>query len=168
VTATETASTGIPSFDDVFGGIYWGDNVVWQVDEGASAEPFYRAIARTSGTYQAATFATVSRDPDALREAYPGFEIIDARPGKELHDPRALLGAVRRACASERRDLILMDSLDAMATSWGSETAARFFTTTCPLLLELNAVVVDARDERDAIHGDPGLRDAEGARWARA
>ena len=140
LSSTETASTGIPAFDEAFGGIYWGDNVVWQVDEGVSVEPFYRAIARTASEYQSATFVTVSREPEELEEAYPGFEIVDGRPGKELHGPRALLGAVRRACASDRRDLILVDSLDAMAASWGSETACRFFTTTCPLLLELNAV----------------------------
>ena len=138
--ATETASTGIASFDESFGGIYWGDNVVWQVEEGVSAEPFYRAIARTVRSYQAATFVAIARDPEELRASYPGFAIVDARPGHELHNPRALLAAVRRACAPDRRDLILMDSLDAMASSWGSETAARFFTTTCPLLLELNAV----------------------------
>ena len=38
-------STGLDALDAVLGGLYWGDNVVWQLD-GAPVEPFYRAIAR--------------------------------------------------------------------------------------------------------------------------
>ncbi len=137
---TATASTGIPSLDESFGGIFWGDNVVWQVDHPEAAEPFYRAIASTVTEYQSATFVAVDRDPAEVRTAYPGFAVVDARPGTALHQPAALLAAVREACAVPRRDLILVDSLDAMAASWGSEEALRFFTSTCPLLLELNAV----------------------------
>ena len=41
----QRVTTGLGALDDVLGGLYWGDNVVWQLDS-APAEPFYEAIAR--------------------------------------------------------------------------------------------------------------------------
>lgn len=137
---SETASSGIPALDDAFGGIYWGDNVVWEVEEGASVEPFYGAIARTASTYDGASVVTASRSPADVRSLYPGLAVIDARPGQPAHQPGALLRAVRRVSDAGRRDLFLFDSLDVLASSWGSEKAVGFFTRMCPLLLELNAV----------------------------
>ena len=39
----DRASTGIVALDALLGGLYWGDNVVWDLDEG-SARPFYDAV----------------------------------------------------------------------------------------------------------------------------
>ena len=36
-------STGIAELDLVLGGLFWGDNVVWELD-GTDAHPFYAAI----------------------------------------------------------------------------------------------------------------------------
>ena len=36
-------STGIPELDLILGGLFWGDNVVWELD-GPQAPPFYAAI----------------------------------------------------------------------------------------------------------------------------
>jgi transcriptional regulator with XRE-family HTH domain len=134
------ASSGVPELDEAVGGIYWGDNVVWEVEEGASAEPFYAAIARTRSSYDFAAYVALDREPGELAERFPGLRILDARPGSPIHQPGALLDAVRRACTPGGRDLILFDSLNAMRASWGSENALRFFTRTCPMLLELAAV----------------------------
>ncbi len=137
---SETASSGIPTLDEAFGGIYWGDNVVWEVEEGASVEPFYRAIAATASAYDSASVVTASRSPAEVRSRYPRLAVIDARPGQPAHGPGALLRTLRGICDAGKRDLFLFDSLDALASSWGSEKAVGFFTRTCPLLLELNAV----------------------------
>ena len=136
----DTASSGVPALDEAFGGIYWGDNVVWAVEEGSSARPFYDAIAATAASYDYAAFVTVERDPAEIEARFPTLRVVDARPGTPIHQPGALLETVRRACAPGRRDLILFDSLNAMGASWGSENALRFFTRTCPMLLELSAV----------------------------
>src|SRR5918997_3706935 len=99
-----TASSGIPALDDAFGGIYWGDNVVWAVEEGASAAPFYGAIGATASSYEQAVFVTVGREPGELAQAFRGFDVVDARPGTPIHQPGALLEAIRRRAAPGRRD----------------------------------------------------------------
>jgi hypothetical protein len=40
----QRVSTGLDALDDVLGGRYWGDNVVWELD-GAPVDAFYCAIA---------------------------------------------------------------------------------------------------------------------------
>ena len=58
----ETASTGVAELDHALGGLYWGDNVVWEVEESGSVDPFVRAIAaRASTDYDYAAYVTVTR-----------------------------------------------------------------------------------------------------------
>ena len=135
-----TASTGIAELDRALGGLYWGDNVIWETDERAPADPFFRAIAETRSAYDVAGFVTLTQDPATVRERYPALEVLDARPGTSLAQPRPLLEKMRRTCLHSRRTLLLLDSLDAMSAQWGAETARRFFVRTCPLLLELGAI----------------------------
>ena len=134
------ATTGVRELDDALEGLYWGDNVVWETEQETTAEPFYRAIAATAGEYHYAAWVALERSPDELRTAYPGLDIIDARPGKEYARPGPLLAEVRRRCDRHERDLVLFDSLEAMAARWGEDTALRFFSRTCPTLLELGAI----------------------------
>lgn len=136
----ETASTGIAELDEALGGLYWGDNVVWEPEEGGSAEPFYGSIAETASRYHLAGYVTLTRSPADVESAYPGLTAIDARPGSDLAQPGPLLHEIRNRCHREERDLLLFDPLETMAERWGAETALRFFTRSCPLLLELGAV----------------------------
>lgn len=136
----ETASTGVAELDHALGGLYWGDNVVWEPDEGGSAEPFYRSIAANAAVYQLAAYVTLRRDPAELAQAYPNFEVIDARPGSELAQPGPLLNEIRRVCQLGDRDLLLFDPLEAMSERWGADTALRFFMRSCPMLLELGSI----------------------------
>jgi transcriptional regulator with XRE-family HTH domain len=136
----ETASTGIAELDASLGGLFWGDNVVWEVEEGGSPDPFYRAIAARASDYRFAAYVSLTRDPEAVRESYPWLEVIDARPGSELAQPSPLLTEIRRVCTAVERDLLLFDPLEAMADRWGVETAVRFFSRSCPMLLELGAI----------------------------
>ena len=76
-----TASSGIPALDEALGGLYWGDNVVWQADDDAPVEAFYRAVAGTASQYQLAAFVSLNTDPAELERIYPGFTVIDARLG---------------------------------------------------------------------------------------
>jgi hypothetical protein len=52
-------STGVPSLDHVLGGLYWGDNVVWELD-GASAADFYAAIADLPDAFGMAAFIALA------------------------------------------------------------------------------------------------------------
>jgi transcriptional regulator with XRE-family HTH domain len=133
-------TTGIGELDGAFGGLYWGDNVVWEAEETAALEPFFAAVAESRSVYDFAAYVTLTRSPQELGHAYPGVEAIDARPGTPLAQPRALVDELRRVCSEPRRDLLLFDPVEAMVDLWGADTAERFFTLSCPLLLELGAV----------------------------
>lgn len=134
------ASSGVPELDELFGGLYWGDNLVWAVDAPGAADPFYAAVACTAADYHLSAFVTLTRSPTEVAGVYPGFEVLDARPGTPLEDPDGLLAAIRERCRPFERDLILFDPLEAMADRWGEDGALSFFTRTCPLLLELGAI----------------------------
>ena len=137
---TITASTGFPELDQVLGGLYWGDNVVWEAEQEDVLAPFYRVIAAGADEYDEAAYVTLAHEPDAVRDAYPMLEVIDAREGTELAEPRPLLEAIRERCLGPKRHLLLFDSLEAMSAAWGSQLAQRFFTRGCPLLLGLGAI----------------------------
>ena len=136
----ETASTGIAELDQALGGLYWGDNVVWESREEASLDPFFRSIAALAPQYDTAAYVTLIRGPESVRAAYPELSVIDARPGTKLAQPGPLLRTLYETCERPGRTLLLFDPLEVMAERWGAETARRFFTRTCPLLLELGAI----------------------------
>lgn len=136
----ETAGTGVEELDLALGGLYWGDNVVWEPEEGGSVEPFYRSILTRLDDYRYAGYVTLSRGPDEIRATYPGVEVVDARPGSGLGQPGPLLTEIRRLCQRVERDLLLFDPLETMSANWGADTALRFFARSCPMLLELGAI----------------------------
>ena len=133
------ATTGVEALDSVLGGLYWGDNVVFDADDRASVEPFYGAAAESGEAYAQTAYVVVDSDRDEVAKRFPGFAVLDARPGAPLAQPRLLLDAVRKV-AGGGRSLVLFDSLVAMAELWGLDVAARFFRRGCPLLLELGAI----------------------------
>ena len=114
-TTPDRASSGIPALDAALGGLFWGDNVVWEVEESGSVDPFFRAIAvRASADYDYAAYVTVTRAPDDVRAQHPELDVIDARPGTPLGQPGPLLGEVRKRCSNDRRDLLVFDPLEAI------------------------------------------------------
>lgn len=137
---SDAAGTGIETLDSALGGLYWGDNVVFDVADVAEVEPFYRAVSSQAPLYDRRAFVTVERDPDEVVAAYDGVEIIDARPGSPLDGPRPLLDAIARHSSAPGRHLLLFDAMDALSRRFGPETTARFFARCCPMLLGLGAV----------------------------
>jgi transcriptional regulator with XRE-family HTH domain len=132
----EVAATGVAELDAALGGLFWGDNVVFAVTEGATAAPFYRAIAASDVVYDRRLVVRLQDDSPAYR----GFDILDARPSSKLAQPAPLLHAVFERCRGTERSLLLFDGLDVMAARWGPEVAGRFFATCCPQLLEVGAI----------------------------
>jgi transcriptional regulator with XRE-family HTH domain len=132
----EVAATGVAELDDALGGLFWGDNVVFEVAAGAAATPFYRAIAASDVSYERRLFVRL----EGGSPNYQGFEVIDARPRSKLAQPVPLLRAVFERCQGTERNLLLFDGLEAMAARWGAEVAARFFAHCCPQLLEVGAI----------------------------
>ncbi|HEX2104713.1 MAG TPA: XRE family transcriptional regulator [Solirubrobacteraceae bacterium] len=134
------ASTGVGALDAALDGLYWGDNVVWEAEEPAAAEPFYAALAERRDEHDLALYVSLTRPPAGVRAAYPGFDVLDARPGADLARPAALLQAVCARCADAERSVLLFDPLDAMTERWGIDAARAFFVRCCPQLLELGAI----------------------------
>jgi transcriptional regulator with XRE-family HTH domain len=127
--------TGVPSLDRALGGLHWGDNVVWELEDGANIEPFVAAVTATSAGFDGMAHVAMA-DGDGR----PQLERIDARDGTALAQPQALLAAVRTWCAARPRSFVLFDPLETMAERWGDQTARRFFQRACPMLLELGAI----------------------------
>ena len=132
----EVAASGVPELDAALGGLFWGDNVVFQVTERAAAGLFFRAVAATDVAYE----HRIAVRLEDTSPSYEGFEVLDARPGSKLAQAAPLLHAVVERCRGTERNLLLFDGLDVMAERWGAEVAARFFATCCPQLLELGAI----------------------------
>ena len=147
----DVASTGVAALDDALDGLFWGDNVVFQVADRAVAHGFYRAVAGTETAYDRRLVVRL-RDTSPT---YPGFDVLDARPGSELAQAAPLLRAVFDRCQGAERALLLFDGLDVMAARWGGDVAARFFSACCPQLLDLGAIAYWFMPTRDE-HG--GLR----------
>lgn len=133
--SSTTASTGVETLDAALGGLFWGDNVVWELEEGASAAPFVEALTRGSPSFDAKAHVVMGDSEPAT-----GMEPIDARAGGPLGEPQPLLDAVRAWCARRPRSFVLFDPLEGMAERWGDGTARSFFQRACPMLLGLGAI----------------------------
>jgi transcriptional regulator with XRE-family HTH domain len=130
-------STGLDALDVALGGLFWGDNVVWQVD-GAAPELFYRAIARLDGVFESK--ASVAIAGTASYRDIGGMAVVDAGLRGAFGQPADLLREVHRLAQPRGHRLILFDSLDAMVHAWGANRTRDFFTRCCPMLLELGAI----------------------------
>ena len=132
----DVASTGIAELDDALGGLFWGDNVVFEVRDPAAAAPFYRAVAAVESHYDRRIHVILS--PDRPPEA--GFDPIEAPPDGELAQPAPLMRAIVERCRPGERNLLLFDPMETMIERWGSDVAGRFFAVCCPQLLDLGAI----------------------------
>jgi transcriptional regulator with XRE-family HTH domain len=135
--SAQGVSTGLDPLDSVLGGLYWGDNVVWQLDSG-SADPFYGAIARRSQDYDTRIFVSLGGSPASLEA--PGLIVIRAGPGTAFELAGDLLREIHRVCHPHGRRLLLFDPLESMVQAWGAVTARAFFARCCPLLLDVGAI----------------------------
>ncbi|HEY3615101.1 MAG TPA: XRE family transcriptional regulator [Gaiellales bacterium] len=148
MTAPGPATSGSEDLDRTLGGLFWGDNVVWQVRRQASVEPFMRALVSVGTQADAFAHVVLGDGP-----SYPGIDVIDASAGGANARPGELLSAVRAYAARAERTILVFDPLDAMAERWGAEVARRFFVRCCPLLLELGAIAYWSIGSADALAG---------------
>jgi transcriptional regulator with XRE-family HTH domain len=147
----DVASTGNAELDDTLGGLFWGDNVVFEVADPSAVEPFYRAVAAVEEQFDQRLYISLSGG----RAAVTGFDRLDARAGGALAQPAPLLRAIVERCRRGERNLLLFEPMEAMIERWGSEVAARFFAHCCPQLLELGAIAYWAVPSGELY---PGLR----------
>lgn len=129
----------------MLGGLYWGDNVVWQQHD-VSPTPFYRAIASLKDVFETTTFVAIGELPKGFDLS--AMSVITAGPGSRLPQPAELLEAVHRACQPRRRHLFLFDSLDNMVQVWGARSTRAFFARCCPMLLDMGTIAYWTMDLR--------------------
>jgi transcriptional regulator with XRE-family HTH domain len=146
----DVASTGNAELDETLGGLFWGDNVVFEVADPPAVEPFYRAVAAVEEQFDQRLYISLSGGA-----AVTGFDQIDASAGGQLAQPAPLLRAIVDRCRRGERNLLLFEPMEAMIERWGSEVAARFFAHCCPQLLELGAIAYWAVPSGELY---PGLR----------
>lgn len=149
MTGPGPATSGIADLDRTLGGLFWGDNVVWEVRRHASVEPFVRALVSAGG--QAEAFAHVSMSAGDTPAGDAGIEVIDASVDGPYGRPGELLSAVRAYAKRTERTILVFDPLDAMAERWGVEIARRFFVRCCPMLLEIGAIAYWSIGASDAL-----------------
>lgn len=147
-------STGVDGLDRILGGLYWGENVVWQFDR-TSVQPFYGAIAGQVRVFE--TAAVISLGSAVNTYGVPGLAVVDAAPGSALAEPRDLLREIHRLCHTPARRLLLFESLDRMVRSWGMRGALEFVEACWPLLLEARVIAYWSMSARNTA---PPLRDA--------
>ena len=136
-TNTSRVSSGIEALDEALDGLYWGDNVVFDVDN-TSAEPFYTAIADLPDAFDARV--QVSLTGAALARPRSPLTTIDAGPNGPPDQPAHLLREIQRLCSRPSRRLLLFESLDSMVAAWGTRATHAFFARCCPFLLEAGAI----------------------------
>lgn len=144
----QRVSTGLAELDQVLEGLYWGDNVVWQLDA-APVAPFYSAIAGLAEAFDARTFVSLCDEMPAVRAG--GVAVIRAGPGTRFPHPADLLREIHRLCRPGERHLLLFDSLDTMVEAWGMSNTRGFFARCCPMLLDLGAIAYWSLSARDAL-----------------
>jgi transcriptional regulator with XRE-family HTH domain len=143
--AQPRVSTGLAPLDAVLGELFWGDNVVWDLD-GATPHPFYAAIAGLEDAFDTRTLVRIDGAADA--DLPTGVEIVGAGPGTGLPDPADLLREIQRRCQVPGRRLLLFSSLDNMIGAWGANSTRGLFARCCPLLLEAGAIAYWAMSVR--------------------
>ena len=129
-------STGFAPLDEALGGVYWGDNVVWEAARSEMLSPFVAAASAARAPYEAATWVSFGTPPTRHR----GFRVVDGGAATALAQPRALLDELRAICGGGTRHLVVFDPLEILEERWGWELTATFFVHACPMLLGLGAV----------------------------
>jgi transcriptional regulator with XRE-family HTH domain len=135
--AEQRVSTGLTELDQVLEGLYWGDNVVWQLDA-APVGLFYSAIGELAEAFDARTYVSVGTEVPALADA--GVGVIDAGAGTRFANPAELLREIHHLCQPGELRLLLFDSLDSMVETRGASSTRGFLGRCCPMLLDLGAI----------------------------
>jgi transcriptional regulator with XRE-family HTH domain len=141
-----TVSSGLTPLDDLMGGIFWGDNVVWEVAAGTSSTGVEAALLHRSEA-GGPVYVVFGEEPDAVRErlGMPGLEMLDCRGAKSGDDVAAAitnLGRDRGAGA-----VIVIENLHSLISRFDEATAESVFVRTCPNLLRTSGVAYWTLDQ---------------------
>ena len=130
-----TATSGLPTLDEVLGGIFWGDNVVLRAATGAAdSAAFVRVFASASGYTASGLIAFgKGRTPRGVDTA-TRLTLTATDIEQSISDALAFGREIGPG------GLIIVNDLAGLVERHGEEDAWRFFCRVCPALLRIGAV----------------------------
>ena len=137
--ADDRISSGIGDLDEILGGLFAGDNVVWvsrEEDLGRGvAGRMLEARGDAPGVY-----VTAESSPEEITGAVGGdVVILDARAGRPLSEP-ARLEQMILAATRPGATRVVIDGFETFAQRWGRDKAIGFFKRVCPRLFDVGAI----------------------------
>ena len=123
-------STGLPSLDNVFQGLRYGDNVVWQVESLRDYEPFVKAYCDRAIEEKRRIIYFRFAKHDPLLEEKEGIEIRRVHPERNFE---SFLTDVHEIISKEGRGVFyVFDCLSDLVADWYSDRMlGNFFAMTC-------------------------------------
>lgn len=134
--STVEHTSGIPSLDDLLGGLSAGDNVVW-VGDRPDLHDFIES-AFLGADQKRSTLVLLSEEATRVPIS-DGVDVVDGRPGRDLADPVLLEREILRR-GSEPGARIVVNDLDTLVRRLGAQAAFGFFARTCPRLFDRGGI----------------------------
>lgn len=132
-------SSGIDELDQLIGGFFPGDNVVWQTDDLKEYSRFAKGFAkRAVADGRECTYLRFAPHPKIL-EARKGLSIVEVEPGPgfDVFTNRVHSIIEERGANS----YYVFDNLSALVTEWATdELLANFYQVICPYVLQLGSI----------------------------
>ncbi len=132
-------SSGIDELDQLIGGFFPGDNVVWQTDDLKEYSRFAKGFAkRAIADGRKCTYLRFAPHPKLL-EARKGLSIVEVEPGPGFDVfTNRVHGIIEEAGANS---YYVFDNLSALVTEWATdELLANFYQVICPYVLQLGSI----------------------------
>lgn len=134
--STVEHTSGIPSLDDLLGGLSAGDNVVW-VGDRPDLHDFIES-AFLGADQKRSTLVLLSEEATRVPIS-DGVDVVYGRPGRDLADPVLLEREILRR-GSEPGARIVVNDLDTLVRRLGAQAAFGFFARTCPRLFDRGGI----------------------------
>ena len=132
-------SSGIDELDQLIGGFFPGDNVVWQTDNLKEYSRFAKGFAkRTIADGRGCTYLRFAPHPKIL-EARKGLSVVEVEPGPGFDVfTNRVHGIIEERGANS---YYVFDNLSALVTEWATdELLANFYQVICPYVLQLGSI----------------------------
>ena len=135
----KTISSGIDELDQLIGGFFPGDNVVWQTDDLKEYSRFAKGFAkRAIADGRQCTYLRFAPHPKLL-EARKGLSVVEVEPGPGFDVfTNRVHGIIEERGANS---YYVFDNLSALVKEWATdELLANFYQVICPYVLQLGSI----------------------------
>jgi pyruvate,water dikinase len=134
-----TISSGIRELDQLIGGFFPGDNVVWQTDDLKEYPRFARGfVKRAIADGHKCTYLRFAPHPRIL-EARQGLRVVEVEPSPGFDVFTNKVHSVIEEGGAN--SYYIFDNLSALVTEWATdELLANFYQIICPYVLQLGSI----------------------------